>query len=169
MKINVALVLRLEEEVVREFDNEEGLTDCTEYLEKLQEENLNFFEKYRIQVALTLKDGEYIKNDYVGDVFYIEKIDEAGWELNTLSDMFININEQDEIPAIWEYMNNDWSCLENHFNNSYEMVRAVLYGDYRLDDNFVKFNGYGNLESCNEIPYQDFEQEIFEQWLTENL
>ena len=84
MKINVALVLRLDETVVKEFDNKQGLTDCTEYVENLQDENLDFFDKYRLQVTFTLKDGEYTKDDYIGDVFDLEKIDEASQDINSL-------------------------------------------------------------------------------------
>lgn len=169
MKINVALVLRLDESIVKEFDNTEGLTDCTEYVEKLQDENLDFFDKYRLQVTFTLKDGVYTKNDYIGDVFDLEKIDEASQDINTLSEMYVYIDEQDEIPAIWEYMENDCEELQYHFSDITTFIKAVQYGDYNVHDKYVKFNGYGNLVTTNYIPYQDYEIEIFEQWLKENI
>jgi hypothetical protein len=31
-----------------------------------------------------------------------------------------------------------------------EAVRAVSYGEYNYNDNFVRFDGYGNLESFND-------------------
>lgn len=169
MKINVALVLRLDETVVKEFDNEQGLTDCTEYVENLQDENLDFFDKYRLQVIFTLKDGEYTKDDYIGDVFDLEKIDEASQDINSLSEMYVYIDEQEEIPAIWEYMDNDCEELQYHFSDITTFIKAVQYGDYNVHDKYVKFNGYGNLVTTNYIPYQDYEIEIFEQWLKENI
>jgi hypothetical protein len=31
-----------------------------------------------------------------------------------------------------------------------EVARAVFYGDYRYNDEYVRFNAYGNLESADE-------------------
>lgn len=31
-----------------------------------------------------------------------------------------------------------------------EAVRAVHFGEYRYNDEFIKFNGYGNLETFND-------------------
>jgi hypothetical protein len=36
-----------------------------------------------------------------------------------------------------------------------EAVRAASYGEYDYSDNYVKFNGYGNLESLDYITTDD--------------
>jgi hypothetical protein len=44
---------------------------------------------------------------------------------------------------------NDDNFLEDYFNTKSDLARAIFYGDYRYMDNWVTFNGYGNLESFN--------------------
>jgi hypothetical protein len=49
-----------------------------------------------------------------------------------------------------EIFNNDEEFFYTFFENSViSAIQCVSYGDYRYNDNFVKFNGYGNLESFN--------------------
>jgi hypothetical protein len=42
---------------------------------------------------------------------------------------------------------NDDDFLDESFNTKADLARAITYGDYRYMDNWVTFNGYGNLES----------------------
>lgn len=42
---------------------------------------------------------------------------------------------------------NDDDFLETYFIKPSDLARAICYGDYRYMDNWVTFNGYGNLES----------------------
>ena len=51
---------------------------------------------------------------------------------------------------------NDEDFIENMFQTKSDAVRAVYFGDYHYADDFVKFNGYGNLESYSE--YQVIEE-----------
>lgn len=49
-----------------------------------------------------------------------------------------------------------WVENDEHFFDTYfegkpdEAVRAVCFGDYNYNDNYVQFNGYGNLVSAND-------------------
>lgn len=51
---------------------------------------------------------------------------------------------------------NDEDFIENMFQTKSDAVRAVYFGNYNYADDFVKFNGYGNLESYSE--YQVIEE-----------
>lgn len=47
---------------------------------------------------------------------------------------------------------NDEEFFEMFFNGrTTELIRAMEYGDHRINDKFVKFNGYANLESFNDV------------------
>ena len=53
-----------------------------------------------------------------------------------------------------------WENGEDFFqtfyaNNIDEAVRAVCYGDYNYNDEYVKIDVYGNLESANESDIED--------------
>lgn len=54
----------------------------------------------------------------------------------------------------WE--NSEW-FFEECFHTKEEVARAICYGNYNYMDDLVKFNAYGNLESCSEY---EFEEEI---------
>lgn len=170
MKINVALVLRLDDSVRKEFDD---VTEFVEYYENLDEELFNrdieIREIYKIEMELELKDGFYFYDDFTGNVRDIINLDNHGWQLENLSDMFHDLDDQEEMPELCEYLENDCEELQYYFSDITAFISAVQYGDYNIHDKYVKFNGYGNLITTNYIPYQDYEIEIFEQWINENI
>lgn len=170
MKINVALVLRLDETVVSEFDNvAEAIEEIEDIEYKLNEnENQSFDEKYIVNIEIKLFDSQFILHGYdYGDLYKFEKFENS--YIDTLEEMYNNLDYREEIPFLNEIFENDWDILEDYFSDKKSAVLAVQYGDYLVNDKYVYFNGYGNLVSCNYIPYQDYEIEIFEQWLKENI
>lgn len=67
------------------------------------------------------------------------------------------------------YYENDEEFFQMFFEERIdEAVRATYYGDYRYTDEYVRFNGYGNLDSVNEYQLedelQDGVEEIFDTW-----
>ena len=55
-----------------------------------------------------------------------------------------------------QFWENDEEFFETFFNNSpMGAVRASFYGDYRYADPFVRFDGYGNLESLEEYQIEN--------------
>ena len=90
-----------------------------------------------------MKDYENIKN------YLLNHIDETG---NIISD----INSIDGSLDFLEYWNNDEEFFNTFFyNNPNEAVRSSYYGDYNYCDEYVRFNGYGNLVSFNDYDLQE--------------
>lgn len=60
----------------------------------------------------------------------------------------------------------DLEDLCNDTNNTYEIVRAIIYGDVENTNDPVKYNVYGNLESVSEYDLEreseDYIDEIIE-------
>lgn len=55
-----------------------------------------------------------------------------------------------------EIYGNDEDFLCTFFvNNPDSLARAIFYGDYNYSHNYVKFNGYGNLETFNYFETKD--------------
>lgn len=78
--------------------------------------------------------------------------------LETLREIVSAINCYDNSLDYLDYYLNDEDFFNVYFdNNVIEAVRSVCYGDYNFSDDYVKFNGYGNLETCNEF---DFEEKL---------
>ncbi len=54
-----------------------------------------------------------------------------------------------------EVFENGEQFFEDFFDgNAGGAVRAVFYGDYNYHDDYVRLNGYGNLESLSEYDYE---------------
>ena len=71
--------------------------------------------------------------------------------IDTLRDIVREINSWDSSLDYLDYYENDEYFFEMFFGNKIDdAVRAVCYGDYTYTDDYVKFNAYGNLDSCNE-------------------
>lgn len=65
-------------------------------------------------------------------------------------DLVCTINSYDgSLDDIYYYNNDDDFFAMVFGTNVLDAVRAVCYGDYRYSDDYVKFDGYGNLESAN--------------------
>ena len=49
-----------------------------------------------------------------------------------------------------DFWENDEEFFNTFFENKIEVARAICYGDYNYNDDYVRFNGYGNIESFSE-------------------
>jgi len=81
-------------------------------------------------------------------------------EINAFdSDELVNLNnwycDETDCPDDQIY-SNDANFFADYFDgNVLEAVRAVSYGDYNYTHDWVKFNGYGNLETMDRIDTDD--------------
>lgn len=61
------------------------------------------------------------------------------------------------------YYNNEIYCNDEDFFSTFypnpgdglKVAQAIFYGDYNYSHDYVKFNGYGNLESINYFEASD--------------
>lgn len=65
----------------------------------------------------------------------------------------INSNDGSLDYLVAEY--NDEDFFDTFFTRPIEVARAISFGDYRYSDEFVRFNGYGNLESLSDYEYKE--------------
>lgn len=71
-----------------------------------------------------------------------------------------------------EIYENDEHFFATYFENDIiGAVKAVSYGSYNYSHNYVKFNGYGNLESFSYFTADDLCEnvEIIAEYIAENL
>ena len=91
-------------------------------------------------------------------------------DVSQLKDMVEQVNGYDGSLENLEYYENDEYFFSNYFSgNVMEAVRAVSFGDYNYSDDFVKFDSYGNLETCTESEYEreieNYADEIVEEYM----
>ena len=71
--------------------------------------------------------------------------------VNEIGNIVSEINSIDNSLEYLEYWDNDEEFFTTFFHNDpMEAVRASYYGNYNFNDDFVRFNGYANLESFND-------------------
>ena len=85
--------------------------------------------------------------------------------VDEIQDIIIEINSIDNSLDYLEYFENDEEFFNTFFyNNPSEAVRSAYYGNYNYCDNWVKFDGYGNLKSVDdyglEKEYKEYINEI---------
>lgn len=93
----------------------------------------------------------------------MDKIDKR--LLSKLKDKLYDNDLQDIADILYEYdptivsnfycFPNDEDFFENNFSDKMEVARAVSYGDYNYADEYVRLNGYGNLQSREEYEYME--------------
>lgn len=79
--------------------------------------------------------------------------------LENVEDLIRLINEINSYSGVLEHLivyENDEEFFNTFFqNNPLEAVRAAYYGNYKYNDEYVKFNGYDNLESLKQWEYEE--------------
>lgn len=95
----------------------------------------------------------------------IEKLKENS---DIIGEMVRDVNSYNGHLEEFHWCRNDEEFYEIYFSSKEEVARAVYYGDYRFCDDYVRFNGYGNLETCTDYDrsYEliDNVEEIFDEW-----
>lgn len=90
------------------------------------------------------------------------------------SDQILELNnlfcENANYPDDYIYIN-DEDFFETWGASGYEVARSTFYGDYNFSHDYVKFNGYGNLESMCYLDEDSFPDsaENIAKYISENF
>ena len=82
----------------------------------------------------------------------------------TLKDVVRELNSWNGCLDYLEVYENDEEFFDMFFEGRpAEVARAIFYGDYNYNDEYIKFNGYENLESLSEYDYEELLKENIEE------
>ena len=85
-------------------------------------------------------------------------------DMDTLRDV---VRELDGWNGCLDYLNvyeNDEEFFDIFFEGRpAEVARAIYYGDFNYNDEYIKFNAYGNLETLSEYDYEKLLKENVEE------
>lgn len=110
-------------------------------------------QEHAVQLTAYEKWGNIDFEDYLKDLIQEHIEDTYFFDLIESYNEYLSKNAYEEIYI------NDEDFFQMFFESPYEAVRATQYGDYKYNDDFVRFNGYGNLESYSLV---ELEREIKE-------
>lgn len=71
--------------------------------------------------------------------------------IEILKDVVNELNSWNNCLDYIDYFANDEFLWELFGNNVENAVKAVCFGNYNYYDDYARFDGYGNLQSCNEF------------------
>lgn len=97
--------------------------------------------------------------------FVLDEVKDEEVNMDDYNDFLRENNYSDD-----EIFYNDEDFFNTFFSSPLEAVRASYYGDYNYNDNFVKFDGYGNLDSADYLDdLMDLKDEYWEAYIEENI
>lgn len=103
------------------------------------------------------------------DINELEDLIETLYELfdYDLADLYEQLpSVAQENLSISEWMPHDEEFYNLYFSEEpARAVRAAIFGDVHWSDDYVRFNGYGNLETASCIPYDDEADIIIREWI----
>ena len=67
-----------------------------------------------------------------------------------LLDVVSELNSWNSCLENLDFWENDEEFFNTFFDNPMDAIRATYYGNYNYNDDYVKFNGYGNIDSYSE-------------------
>lgn len=158
------LVLNLHDDDKLTFEelNDAKNLDAIDFdLDKAESLDL-YYDKYN-SICLWLNDMStedrtetFYKYLYIVDTF------------SSLRSVYNTLNNIDELDAA-SYYHNDQEFFDLFFRgNPYKAVQAATFGDYRISSKFVTFNGNGNLESADAIPYENDANDIINRYFEQS-
>jgi hypothetical protein len=112
--------------------------------------------------ALAVLVGYEEEDKLIGLAYLCEKF-------SSLDELYNSLNDTSGLHCE-EYVPNNDENLENMLSGKSvaDIIRTALMGDYRWSDDFVRFNGYANLESTNYLPYEVDFSDMYERYFEEN-
>lgn len=116
---------------------------------------------------LMFQDFQSIDKDLIGeswisdDYFELREIIEKINEMSESELISLNNTYCSETSSGDEIYSNDEEFFNTFFHcRIMDAIRSVDFGTYRLNDDYVKFNGYGNLETFNSFDIDDLPESI---------
>jgi len=116
---------------------------------------------------LMFQDFQSINSSLIGESWISDEYFELREILEKINDMdenkLISLNNTycSEIGSENEIYSNDEDFFNTFFDGrTMDAIRSVHFGKYNFNDNYVKFNGYGNLETFNSFDIEDLPESI---------
>ncbi|WP_161980086.1 hypothetical protein [Streptococcus sp. S784/96/1] len=88
------------------------------------------------------------------------------FEYSTAKQLYDALSEKGDLECSeWLEFNEDF--FRQNFTDPYESARATFFGNVNWNDEYVRFDGYNNLKTTNEVDYDFEKNEILKLWLDE--
>ena len=133
----------------------------------------NFHDNYIVDVEIEFDGFDYKIEDFNSEFYNeplekIENISKYGWKLEDLEHMYHECTRRDEIPELYDIEDNTFENILDYFGgDETEAKEAMKNYEYSKHDEYVYYSYATDLISFDEVPYEDYSEDIFELWLKE--
>lgn len=169
MQVTINLLNRKNDELIQSNIN------LDELIKMYENQKSDFHKNYSVDIQINFDGYEYIIQDYYTEYLNeplenIANISKNGKKLIDLEHMYNDCIRRDEIPELYDIENNDFENILDYFGgNEKEAKEAMKNYEYNKHDEYVYYSFATDLISFDVYPYDEYYQEIFYQWLDENI
>ena len=76
--------------------------------------------------------------------------------LEEIKNVIVEVNNWNgSLVGLEVFDNDEYFFNDIFYGRKYELVEKIINGDYRLEDDFVRFDCYGDIESLNRREYEE--------------
>lgn len=169
MKVTINLLNRNTDELIQ------SNIELDELIKMYESQKNDFHKNYSVDVEIKFDGYDYTIEDYHNEYLNeplenIENISEKGNKLIDLEHMYNDCIRRDEIPELYDIEENTFENILDYFGgDEIEAKEAMKNYEYNKHDEYVYYSYATDLISFDYYPYDEYYQEIFYQWLSENI
>ena len=132
----------------------------------------DFHENYSVDVEIKFDGYEYNIKDYNSEYYNeplnkIRNISKYGNKLEDIEHMYHTCIKQDEIDILYSIQYNEYENILQWFDSEEEARAEMQNSEYNKYDEYCYYEYSTGLISFDEIPFNEYSDEIFNLWLNE--
>ena len=143
-----------------------------ELIQIYENQKTDFHKRYSVDVGINFDGYDYTIEDYYNEFLNepLNKIDNIynfGNKLEDIEHMYHTCDRQDEIDILYSVQYNEFENILNWFDSEEETKKEMENTDYNKYDEYCYYSFSTGLISFDEIPFNEYSDEIFNLWLNE--
>ena len=143
-----------------------------ELIKMYENQKSDFHSKYSVDVEINFDGYEYAIEDYYNEFLNeplkkIENILKYGNKLEDIEHMYHTCARQDEIDELYSVQYNEYENILQWFDSEEEAREEMKNYEYNKYDEYCYYSFSTGLISFDEIPFDEYSEEIFNLWLHE--
>ena len=142
-----------------------------ELIKIYENQKSDFHENFSVDVEIKFDGYDYTIEDYNSEYYEpLEKINNIyifGNKLEDIEHMYHTCDRQDEIDELYSVQYNEFENILQWFDSEEEAREEMKNYKYNKYDEYCYYELSTGLISFDEIPFDEYSEEIFNLWLNE--
>lgn len=143
-----------------------------ELIKMYENKKSDFHENYSVDVEIKFDGYEYNIKDYISEYYNeplnkIRNISKYGNKLEDIEHMYHTCINQEEIDMLYSFQYNEFENILQWFDSEEEAREQMNNYEYDECDEYCYYEYSTGLISFDEIPFNEYSDEIFNLWLNE--